>query len=198
MKVLFLLFYTLLADDKTYYTIPQKEYSSKDRFSHIGVAYLFSWGIYPFVLKDEIKKNGSWENYKKNFGRITFDRDEPYWNWMVHPFSGSMLYLYYRTLGYSQTQALGLSFISSTLFELTIEIYTEPASVQDIYQTPVIGAVVGMGMEYISLRLLNSGTLLGKIFGHIVNPFTLFWFYDGHITPSFDGKKAGVIFTSDF
>lgn len=88
-----------------------------------------------------------------------------------------------------------MAFISSTLFELTVEIYTEPASVQDLYQTPVIGSVLGLGLENLSMYLLNSGNALGKFLGHAINPSTLFWFYEGkvQVIPRYNGRKKGSL-----
>lgn len=94
-----------------------------------------------------------------------------------------------------------MAFISSTLFEFTVEIYTEPASVQDLYQTPVIGSVIGLGLENISMYLLNSGNAFGRFIGHVLNPATLFWFYEGKIQliPKYNGKKTGSLtLTVDF
>ena len=182
------------------YSYPERTHEWGENFTHLGVVYLLSWGMYPLVLSSDIKTKGSTQNYKNNFGKLVFDRDGPYWNWGIHPLSGSMLYLYYRTHGYTRSSALAMSFVSSTLFEFTVEIYTEPASVQDLYQTPIIGAIVGLSLESLSLYFLNSGTLAGRIVGHIFNPFTLFWFYDGKVslTPAFDGKRSGFIFIAEF
>ena len=182
------------------YSYPERTHDWNENLTHLGVLYAISWGMYPLVLSDDIKTKGSTQNYKNNFGKLVFDRDEPYWNWGVHPFTGNMTYLYYRTHGYTRSSALAMTFVSSTLFEFTIEIYTEPASVQDLYQTPIIGAIMGLSLETLSLYFLNSGTLAGKILGHILNPFTLFWFYDGKVsfTPAFDGKKRGFVFMTEF
>ena len=88
---------------------------------------------------------------------------------------------------------MGMAFISSALFEFTVEIYTEPASVQDLYQTPIFGSLIGVGIERLSLYLLNTGNAFGRFFGHLLNPSTLFWFYEGKIiiTPQLDGKGGG-------
>jgi len=94
-----------------------------------------------------------------------------------------------------------MSFISTVLFEFTVEIYTEPASIQDIFQTPVLGAVLGLGLETASLYLLNSGVPGSKFLGHILNIYTLFWFYEGKIKviPMYDGpKSAAITFTETF
>ncbi len=72
-----------------------------------------------------------------------------------------------------------MTLIQSTLFEFTMEVYTEPPSVQDLYQTPVFGSILGFGIEKLSMKLLNSGSAIGKITAHIINPATLFNFFPG-------------------
>ena len=62
-----------------------------------------------------------------------------------------------------------------------MEIYTEPASIQDLYQTPVLGSFLGVGLENLSMYLLNSGNAFARTIGHIINPTTLFWFYEGKV-----------------
>ncbi|MBF0208888.1 MAG: DUF3943 domain-containing protein, partial [Oligoflexia bacterium] len=124
---------------------------------------------------------GSFENYRHNFGHFVFDKDNPFWNWGIHPYSGSQIYLFYRANGYSRLQALKMSFFQDMLFECLIEIYTEPPSIQDIYQTAVLGSILGYGLEHLSMYLINSGSFTGKVVGHILNPSTLFWFYEGKV-----------------
>lgn len=178
-----------------------RDHSFKENAKLVSIIYGLSWLLYPLTQPKVFRNHGSVDNYKKNFGKIVFDRDEPFWNWIVHPLSGSQLFLFYRANGHSRVSALTMTFISSTLFELTVEIYTEPASVQDLYQTPIIGSILGIGIESMSLYLLNTGNLLGKVLGHIMNPATLFWFYEGkiRITPSWDGRKrAGLFLVGEF
>jgi hypothetical protein len=188
-------------NSKYHYTYVDREHSKQENFNHIAAIYGVSWALYPLTQWDTFTNEGSFDEYKKNFGKLVFDQDEPFWNWIVHPYSGSQLYLYYRANGYSRTGSFAMAAVSSTLFEFTIEIYTEPASIQDLYQTPVLGSVMGLGFETLSLYMLNSGNMLGKIFGHIINPMTLFWFYEGkmQLTPNFDGKgKVGFNFYMDY
>lgn len=178
-----------------------RKHSFKENAKLVSIIYGLSWLLYPVTQPEVFRNHGSVENYKNNFGKLVFDRDEPFWNWIVHPLSGSQLFLFYRANGHSRVSALTMTFISSTLFELTIEIYTEPASVQDLYQTPIIGSILGIGLESMSLYLLNTGNVLGKVLGHILNPATLFWFYEGkiRITPSWDGRKsAGLFLVGEF
>ncbi len=178
-----------------------REHNTKETLNHIGGIYLASWAVYPLTQPSVVKEKGSWDNYKNNFGEIVFDQDEPFWNWFVHPLSGSQLYLYYRANGYSRVNSVAMAAISSTLFEFTIEIYTEPASVQDLYQTPVLGSLIGVGLESLSMYLLNSGTYFGRFWGHVLNPMTLFWFYEGkvRITPDIGEKgKVGFLLNAQF
>ena len=180
---------------KHFYGYKDKKHTFKEDLANLGVVYGITWVVYPLTQPNILKDGGSFDEYKENFGKIVFDQDEPFWNWMVHPFSGSQLYLWYRAHGYSRIDSLTMSAISSTLFEFTVEIYSEPASIQDLYQTPILGAVLGVGLEKFSMYLLNTGNAMGKFFGHLLNIGTLFPFYEGKIiiNPKIDTKgNTGV------
>ena len=169
--------------------------------AQVGVAYAVSWLVYPVtqpkVLSGEL---GSWSEYRSNFGNLVYDQDEPFWNWFVHPISGSQLFLFYRSQGYSRAGSLGMAFISSSLFEFTIEIYSEPASVQDLYQTPVIGSALGYGLEIVSTHLLYSSSGVARFFGRVLNPWTLVSHSERfRIQPAFYGSgKYGLSIAAEF
>jgi hypothetical protein len=171
----------------------ERPHSFEENRNHVLGIYAASWALYPLSQPKVVRKKGSWRKYKENFGDLVFDRDEPFWNWFVHPISGSQLYLYYRANGYSRTESLGMTIISSTLFEFTIEIYTEPASIQDLYQTPILGSALGVVLENFSMYLLNTGNAFGRFLGHALNPATLFWFYEGRVQviPTTNFKNKG-------
>ena len=186
---------------KWHYEYKDRSHTKIETWKHLGIVYGISWVLYPLTQPSVFKDDGSWKKYGDNFGRVVFDHDTPFWNWLVHPISGSQLYLYYRAHGYNRVDSLALSFISSTLFEFTIEIYTEPASVQDLYQTPILGAIVGLGIENLSMWLLNTGHPVATFIGHTINPMTLFGFFEGKVRtyPIIDGKgKTGVSFIYEF
>jgi hypothetical protein len=151
----------------------EKNYGTSDRFFHLGVVYGVSWGFYP-LFQPEIMmgEKGSWREYRQNLGKTVFDQDEPFWNWVVHPISGSQLYLFYRAMGYTRSDSFVMTFVSSALFEYTIEIYSEPASYQDLYQTPVLGSAFGYGIELLSTELLNRPSKLAQFFGRVINPLS--------------------------
>ena len=187
--------------NKFLYGYIDRSHTTSESLKHIAALYGVTWLVYPLSQPDVFREKGSFKNYRKNFGKLVFDRDEPFWNWFVHPISGSQLYLYYRANGYDRINSLGMTFISSTLFEFTVEIYTEPASVQDLYQTPILGSLLGVGLENLSLYLLNTGNAMGRFFGHVLNPATMFWFYEGKvlITPRTNFKNSGALFlTAEF
>ncbi len=183
------------------YEYVDRDHTFQEKKNLVGSLYLISLAVYPLTQWDTFKDDGSFRNYKNNLGKIVFDKDETIWNWIIHPYAGSQLFLFYRANGFSRINSLAMSFISSALFEFTIEIYTEPASVQDLYQTPILGALIGIGLEEASLALLNLNNPIAKVVGHILNPSTLFWFYEGKvmISPTVDNKKRpGLFLTAEF
>ncbi|HYX37099.1 MAG TPA: DUF3943 domain-containing protein [Oligoflexus sp.] len=156
------------------FTYTDKQFSGREYFSHLALAYGASWIVYPLtqprILRGEL---GSWHEYKENLGKVVFDHDEPRWNWLTHPIAGSQLYLFYRSLGHDRRNSFMMTFISSALFEFTIETYSEPASLQDLYQTPVLGTALGCGIEVISTNLLSRDSNVVRFLGRLVNPFSL-------------------------
>jgi hypothetical protein len=182
------------------FTYQDREHSVKEDLNHLGSIYVLSWGLYYLSQPTTFREEGSFRKYKKNFGKVVFDKDEPYWNWVIHPFSGSQLYLYYRANGYERVKAATMAFLSSSLFEFAIENYTEPASIQDLYQTPILGSALGLILENFSMYLLNTGNPFLKFCGHVINPYTLFWFYDGkvRITPNLTSQSKGFVLRAEF
>lgn len=161
------------AEEAVSFAYPSHSYSLSESAAHIGVVYGVSWVLYP-IFQPEIMagEKGSWHDYRENLGRTVFDQDEPVWNWVVHPISGSQLFLFYRALGYERPQSFLMTFVSSALFEYTIEIYSEPASIQDLYQTPVLGTVFGYGLELTSTYLLQQNSTWARFLGRAINPLS--------------------------
>lgn len=180
---------------KYHYGYYDRDHTVKESIGHISALYAASWIVFPLSQWDVFRDNGSLKKYGEHFGELVFDKDEPFWNHIIHPITGSQLYLYYRANGYTRMDSFVMTTISSTLFELTVEIYTEPASVQDLYVTPVFGSLLGLGLEKTSMYLLNTGNAFGRFWGHVLNPATLFWFYKGRVrlTPSTDFNGSGSV-----
>lgn len=182
------------------YGYNDRDHSTEENIKNIAIVYGLTWVFYPLVQPKVFKVQDGVNQYKRNFGKVVFDKDEPVWNFFIHPISGSQLYLLYRAEGYSRMSAFGMATISSTLFELTVETLTEPASVQDLYTTPVLGTVLGLGIETLSMSLLNSGTTFGKVIAHAINPATLLPLYEGRtlIVPKFDQEDKGAMMKLEF
>lgn len=185
---------------KYQYTYLDRNHSSKENAQYLGFVYGLTWLSYPLTQPSVFKNEGSWEKYQDNLGEFVFDNDEDIWNLIIHPISGSQLFLFYRANGYSRAGALAMTLASSTLFELTVEVYTEPPSIQDLYQTPVLGSILGVGLEISSLYLINSNNIFAKTLGHLINPSTLFWFYEGRIRiyPQLSKEKQCITVTFDY
>jgi hypothetical protein len=187
-----------------YYEYNDREHTFSESLLHMGAMYAFSWGVYGINQQQNIRHYSSSTTYKNNLGKIVFDKDEPIWNWVGHPIVGSQMYLYYRGLGYTQQRSILFTFIQSALFETTIEILTEPASIQDLYQTPILGSALGFFLEQISLPLLNSNSWAARLVGHLINPTSIFWFYEGRvrivpqITNKSNEKIRGLVLQVDW
>lgn len=184
-----------------HYGYIERDHTLQEDIKNQALLYGLAWAFYPITQPSILKGNGGFDTYGKNFGKLVFDKDEPFWNWFVHPISGSQLYLYYRADGYSRIDSFKMALITSALFEFTVEIFTEPASVQDLYQTPVLGSILGLGIENFSMYLLNTGHPVSIFFGHLINPATLLPIYQGKtlIVPTINSKepeKSGVMIQS--
>lgn len=183
--VLLLLSNMVIAEEKVHYAYAYRQHSFAESTKHLGTLYLLNWGGYYLSQPEEFSHHGSFKEYRKRFGKVVFDMDSTNWNQIVHPYVGSQVYLYYRAFNYSRMESFFMTFIQSALFEFTIENYTEPASAQDLYQTPVLGSILGILLEEGSLKLLNSESSTARFFGHLINPMTLFPFFEGksQLTP---------------
>ncbi len=185
------------------YSYIDRHHTFTEHLKFQAIVYGISWAGYIATQPNVFLKDGSFKKYKKNFGQIVFDKDEATWNWIVHPFNGGQIYLFYRANGYSRLSAVSMTFIQSALFEFTAEVYTEPASIQDLYQTPILGSIVGLFFEFVSLDLLNSDSTFLRGVGHVMNPSTLFEFYEGRVyisptTSKNSFKPSGIEVSLDF
>ena len=141
-------------------------------FNFAGM-YTVVWGAYLLTQKQTIAERGSWNNWLNNWNKPTFDRDSFEYNIIKHTMVGSAYYQFYRSRGYSIERAFMWTFATSFAFEFTIETVTERPSIQDIYQTPLYGSILGIGLEKVSQACHKSDTFLGHACGYLFDPFTL-------------------------
>ncbi len=146
---------------------------SKEKAINFGAVYVAQWAFYLGSQKEIIEDHGSFKNWYVNPFGPRFDKDSFEYNIFKHALVGNYYYLFYRSRGYSEKGSFFWSFISSLAFEFTIETVTEKPSYQDIYQTPVFGAVVGIGFEKASFYFHEWETWYGSVLGFLINPMTL-------------------------
>ena len=162
---------------KTYQYADPVKHRWQDDAANLAFIWFINIGLYAVTLGPTVK-DGSFSEYRRNLGRtVLFDNDEPKYNWVLHPYSGSQLYLYYRANAYTRSESFRMAFLSSLLFEYTIEPYTEPASLVDVVNTPLLGSALGYAIEKYSIAWINSGVTWKKWLGHAINPMTLLPFF---------------------
>lgn len=169
------------------------------RARHFGTVYLAQWIVYGVTQGKVIRKYGSFENLIELPFQPRFDKDHLNYNLVKHAISGNYYYLFYRSRGYDVKQAFVGAFASSLAFEFAVETLTEPPSIQDIYQTPVFGTLVGIGVERLSLVFLASESSLVRSIGYVLNPFSLFpgADCDASVLPMFDSRSMGLIIKAE-
>lgn len=166
----------------------------------IGIVYAVQWSYYLTFQWNTIKQHGSFENWYSNMYQPHFDHDSYDYNLIYHTITGTYYYLFFRSRGHTKAGALMWSTISHLFFEFTIETITEPPSFQDMYQTPILGAVVGIGLEYMSNQLLNTEYTAAHIMGYLLNPFALLPFssYEAASIPIVSTAYYGYALTFRF
>ena len=102
----------------------------------------------------------------------TDDGDSFFTNYVVHPFSGMMSYLYYREMGHDFWGAALGSVVQSTLFEYTIEGLVETPSLPDLISTPGIGVPLGFIAKRSSDWLIEKDNAFAKTAARIINPMS--------------------------
>lgn len=161
---------------------------------NFGAVYGAQWAFYLVSQKEIIEDRGSWDNWTSYPFKPDFDKDSFDYNIFKHSLAGQYYYHFYRYRGYSEIEAFTWTFLSSLAFEFTIETYTEKPSLQDIYQTPIYGTIVGMGTERLSKYLLAQDSYFAHFFAYILNPFELLANSEEvHFVPYSDHSDAGFL-----
>ncbi len=111
--------------------------------------------------RDLSKLGDKWvENVKAG---PVWDRDEHVLNYIMHPYFGGVYYTAARHAGFNEFESFAYSFTMSTFFwEYGVEAFAEVPSWQDLFVTPVFGAVVGELMLQGEQEILASG---GRVWG---------------------------------
>lgn len=175
----------------------------KEKFLNFSSVYGVQWAFYLYSQQETLEEEGSFRNWYTNPFKPHFDKDSFDYNIVKHSLVGNYYYLFYRSRGYTEKNAFFWSFMSSLAFEFTIETITEKPSYQDIYQTPVFGAVLGIGFEKASIYFHSLGTWYGTTLGYLINPMTLIPQFTREnkevaLVPIVNSKMSGLMATYRF
>jgi len=166
--------YSVLAEDTGYFAIPA--------LVVMGVLYALPEDISNWD-KDKISWDDGWNRWPENVKKWRFDEDKNWINYIGHPYFGSSYYIYARHYGFSRLESFWYSFAVSTIYEIGIEAWAEPVSIQDMVVTPILGACLAellLPLEHHIImndkKVLNSRILGGLSlflidpFGHVIAP----------------------------
>lgn len=185
------------------YTPVSREHSLKEEAIDMSIMYAVLWAGY-FASQPDIVAKIQGQDFVENVfekGAVLWDGDEWYWNFAGHPYVGSEYYLFFRSRGYSPKWSFVGSLATSTIFEISIETFSEPFSTNDFIITPVVGSIIGYGREKAAMRLLQTDNKFNRFVGHVLWLETNFKFFeDVEAIPAVspDGKAAGISFIGVF
>lgn len=168
------------AQTRKVYTPVSRPHTWKEKIMDFSIMYVVLWAGYAATQPDVVAKIQFKDFYENVFekGAVLWDGDEYYWNFIAHPYVGSEYYLYFRSRGYAPKWAFVNSAITSTIFELFVETFSEPFSVNDFVITPVVGSSIGWLRERAGLKLVNSDRKFNRFLGHILYLETNLWFFE--------------------
>ena len=83
------------------------------------------------------------DKFRYNVIHPTWDEDDFYINYLLHPYWGATYYIRGRERGLGRWQSLGYSALLSTLYEYGAEALFERPSYQDLVVTPLLGSLLG-------------------------------------------------------
>ena len=95
---------------------------------------------------DEVKDTWSFETYKNNVTQITWDEDDWWINYILHPYWGGTYFVRAQNRGYDTHASVWYSILLSTLYEFGSEALFEKPSAQDLIITPLGGYFFGKYM----------------------------------------------------
>jgi hypothetical protein len=100
-----------------------------------------------------------------------WDHDKFYFNYLLHPYAGSVYFMSARSCGFNMWQSLLYCTCISTIgWEFGIEACMERPSIQDLFVTPLVGSAIGEGFYCVKRHIVRHGySLFGsRAVGHVV------------------------------
>jgi len=130
--------------------------------------YLFGYQVFGYGIlyvmpesfsnwSAEQKENFDLSRWVHNVTNPQIDSDQFYINYILHPYWGSAYYLEARGRGFGRWGSFAYACFASSLYEFVTEAFTEAASIQDIFVTPIAGALLGIALEGVWGELVAAG-----------------------------------------
>jgi len=143
----------------------------------IGGAELAGMGILILLPKKVTKWQDDWmqdamRNLKRSWTNMpVWDHDDWGFNYLGHPIAGSYYYNAIRSQNASVLSSFAFSAFQSTLWEYVVEGIAERPSIQDLFVTPIGGAIVGELTHRATLKMQRRGfSFFEKAFVLVFNP----------------------------
>ena len=96
-------------------------------------------------------KDASFEKWWEHVQNPQWDKDSGAINYLGHPYFGATYYIRARERGFDRIDSFLYAAVASTLYEYGVEAFFEPPSYQDLFVTPVGGALLG-GLVFEPIR----------------------------------------------
>ena len=112
--------------------------------------------------RDKLRQQPLSERWFENVSRVpVWDHDDWKINYIGHPVAGAFYYTMARNDGMSIAESAVFSALMSTFFwEYGYEAVAERPSIQDLFITPMIGSILGEGMQVLQRKLDSRGGVL--------------------------------------
>lgn len=107
----------------------------------VGILYVMPESISGW--SEESKDEASFKEWRDNASNPTWDKDDHFINYVLHPYWGAAYYVRAQERGYNSHQSFWYSALLSTLYEFGLEAAFEQPSIQDLVVTPVVGSLLG-------------------------------------------------------
>ncbi|MDZ7750613.1 MAG: DUF3943 domain-containing protein [Gammaproteobacteria bacterium] len=124
------------------------------QFAFVGFLHLLpesvtGWG-------EEETGGSATSRWRRNVGRVVWDEDHWFINYVGHPYFGAAYYVMARERQFDQTAAFWYSALASAMFEFGPEAINEEPSIQDLIVTPVAGALLGRYFHEVRTRIRTA------------------------------------------
>lgn len=124
--------------------LPRLFYTGYVMFSSSIAGHLY---LYLRTTDQDWGNKISWKHIEQSFTMWPqFEEDHWTFNYLVHPYMGSLTYLASRNRGGRILPSLGLSALNATLYEYFIASSIQRPSINDMIVTPLGGMLLGEGL----------------------------------------------------